>query len=221
MPAMALQVVEGVEGNTLFVNVSARDLNRIAIEGGRIRRVKAADDALLAGSSDDVTGQALIQPLVKDPFSIFVFSQSGKTYTLVLQPKDIPGESIIIREQRAESAPSSVPGEIERATSYQQAIKRMLQALAGERTLDGAETKKTWEEIRLWKGSRFALEQTIVTHSMIGERYRLINVSDQPMRIAEQEFYKKGVLAVAVQDLNLDPGRGTTVYVIKRNAGVR
>jgi len=56
---------------------------------------------------------------------------------------------------------------------------------------------------------------------MIGERYRLFNVSDKPMRVAEQEFYKKGVLAVAVRDLNLDPGRSTVVFVVKRNAGVR
>lgn len=220
-PAIALQVVDGVEGKTVFVNVSTRDLNRIAIEGGKVRRIKAADDSVLTGSADQDTGQALVQPLVKDPFGIFVFSQTGKTYTLVLQPKDIPGESIVIREQRIEASPSSLPGEIERSSSYQQAIKTMLQALAGERTLSGAETRKTWDEIKLWKGSRFALEQTIQSNSMIGERYRIFNVSDKPMRVAEQEFYKKGVLAVAVRDLNLDPGRSTVVFVIKRNAGVR
>lgn len=218
--AHALQVVDGVEGKTLFVKVSTRDLNRIAIEGGKVRRIKAADDAMLTGSADPDTGQALIQPLTQDPFGIFVFSQTGKTYTLVLQPQDIPGESIVIREQRIEASPASVPGAIEKSSSYQQAIKSMLQALTGETTPGGVEARKTWEEIRLWKGSRFALEQTLTSNSLVGERYRLFNVSDAPMRIAEQEFYKKGVIAVAVRDLDLEPGRSTLVFIIKRNAEV-
>lgn len=219
-PAHALQVVEGVEGKTLFVKVSTRDLNRIAIEGGKVRRIKAADDAMLTGSADQETGQALIQPLTRDPFGVFVFSQTGKTYTLVLQPQDIPGESIVIREQRIEASPASVPGAIEKTSSYQQAIKTMLQALAGETTPSGVENRKTWEEIRLWKGSRFALEQTLTSNSLVGERYRLFNISEAPMRVAEQEFYKKGVIAVAVRDLNLEPGRSTLVFIIKRNAEV-
>ena len=61
----AMQVVEGVEGKTLFVKVSLRDLNRISIEGGRVRLVKSADDGMLTGSADATTGQALIQPLAK------------------------------------------------------------------------------------------------------------------------------------------------------------
>lgn len=220
-PAHALQVVEGVEGKTLFVKVSLRDLNRISIEGGRVRLVKSADDAMLTGSADAATGQALIQPLVKDPFGVFVFSQSGKTYTLVLQPQDIPGETIVIKESSATAPMSSQPGEIEKAASYQQAIKKMIQALAGERLPEGIEVKKTWEEIRLWKGSRFALEQVLTGRTLVGEQYRLFNISDAPIRVAEQEFYKKGVLAVSVRDLTIEPGRSTQVFVVKRNEGVR
>ena len=217
----ALQVVEGVEGKTLFVKVSLRDLNRISIEGGRVRLVKSADDGLLTGSADATTGQALIQPLAKDPFGVFVFSQSGKTYTLVLQPQDIPGETIVIKETAVPASVAAKPGEIERASSYQQAIKKMIQALAGEGLPEGLELKKTWEEIRLWKGSRFALEHVLTGHSLVGEQYRLFNISDAPVRVAEQEFYKKGVLAVSVRDLTVEPGRSTQVFVVKRNEGVR
>ena len=217
----ALQVVEGVEGKTLFVKVSLRDLNRISIEGGRVRLVKSADDGMLTGSADTTTGQALIQPLGKDPFGVFVFSQSGKTYTLVLQPLDIPGETIVIKETAVPASVAAKPGEIERASSYQQAIKKMIQALAGEGLPEGLEVKKTWEEIRLWKGSRFALEHVLTGHSLVGEQYRLFNISDAPVRVAEQEFYKKGVLAVSVRDLIVEPGRSTQVFVVKRNEGVR
>ena len=111
----------------------------------RIRLVKSADDGMLTGSADAATGQALIQPLAKDPFGVFVFSQSGKTYTLVLQPQDIPGETIVIKETAVRASVAAKPGEIERASSYQQAIKKMIQALAGEGLPEGLVVKKTWE----------------------------------------------------------------------------
>jgi conjugal transfer pilus assembly protein TraK len=176
---------------------------------------------MLTGSADAATGQALIRPLVKDPFGVFVFSQSGKTYTLVLQPQDIPGETIVIKEATVPVSAASRPGDIEKAASYQQAISKMIHALAGETALDGIEIKKTWDEIRLWKGARFALERVLTGHTLVGEQYRLFNLSDAPMRLAEQEFYKKGVLAVSVRDLTVEPGRSTQVFVVRRNEGIR
>lgn len=220
--AHALQVVDGVEGKTIFVKTSTRDLNRIAIEGGRVRMVRAADDAYLTGSADETTGQAMVMPLIDQPFGVFVFSESGKTYSLVLQPSDMPGESIVIREPRVEASPAAKPGRIENAPDHHMTVKRMIQTMAGvEPDLDGIEVKTGWDEIRLWQGTRFALEKTFTSYSLRGEQFRLFNLSPAQIRIAEQEFFKKGVLAVAVEDLALDPGRSTRVYVVKRSEGVR
>lgn len=211
--ANALQQFDGVEGKTIFVKMSTRDFNRIAIEGGRIRLIKGADSNLVLGDKDDVTGQALLKPLVKDPFSLFVFTDTS-TYTLVVQPADIPSESILIKEV-SKSAPKA--GLIEKAGNYQKSIKLMLQAMAGETTLDGVEIHKTWQEIRLWENTRFALESVYAGDSISGEQYRLFNLGTSPIRIAEQEFYKKGVLAVAAQSLDLAPGASTRIYIVKRN----
>ncbi len=63
--AGAAQVMDGIEGEPLFVDVSLRDLNTIAIEGGKVRRVEARTKNLLSGRADKVTGQAFITPLVK------------------------------------------------------------------------------------------------------------------------------------------------------------
>jgi conjugal transfer pilus assembly protein TraK len=214
----ALQQVDAVEGRTIFVKMSLRDFNRIAIEGGRIRLIKGADSRLVVGDKDEVTGQALVKPLVKDPFSLFVFSEN-RAYTLVVQPSDIPAENIILKEQALAQSIKPV-ARIEKSGSYEKSIKSMLQIMAGDSPPDGIEVKKTWDEILLWKGTRFAREAVYSGVSLVGEKYRLFNVGSTPIQIAEQEFYKKGVLAVSVQDLSLEPGHSTVVYVIKRNEGV-
>lgn len=216
----ALQVVEGVEGKTIFVKVSTRDLNRISIEGGKVRLVKSADDSMIMGSADAETGQALIRPLVKDTFGIFVFSQSGRTYSLVLEPQDIPGESVIIREPVINKSISS-NNRVDKAGSYESQIKYMVQALASELIPVGIEEIRTWKEVRLWRGSSFALERTLRSQYWIGEQYKLINNSDESIVLSEEEFYVKGVMAVSVTKQSLEPGESTLVYLVKRNEGVQ
>jgi conjugal transfer pilus assembly protein TraK len=217
--SFALQVLDGVEGKTLFVKVSLRDLNSISIEGGKVRLIKAANDNLLTGTADAATGQALILPLVKEPFGIFVFSQSGRRYSLVLQPQDIPVESIVIREPLALQGIKN--NRVDKSSSYELQIKTMIAALASDHVPAGLEEQRTWKEIRLWHGSSFALERSLTSQFLMGEQYKLINNTNKAIVIAEQEFYVPGVLAVAVTDLTIDPGNSSLVYVVKRNEGVR
>lgn len=217
--ANALQLIEGVEGKPFFVKVSTRDLNLISIEGGKVRLIKAADDSMITGSADSVTGQAMIKPLVKDSFGILVLSQSGKTYSLILQPQDIPSESIVIRENLPEAVPKNTV--VDRPANYEMQIKTMIQAMAARTVPSGLQEKKTWHEVKLWHGATFALERTVYSQFYVGEQYKLINNSDKSIVIAEQEFFVDGVLAVSVTDLTVEPGKSTTVYLVKRNEGVR
>jgi conjugal transfer pilus assembly protein TraK len=210
LPAHALQVVEGVEGRTHFVNVSSRDANRIAIEGGRILRLYGGEGQL-AAQPDEHLGQVLLRPAGDDPVSLFVVSESGRTYTLVLRPQDIPAENIVIREARA-----LPPARLEKADAFHRAIKGMLRALAGKDAESGLEVRKTWDEVRLWAGTRLVLTETHSGAALAGEKYRLFNLSGQPLRVAEPEFYKTGVLAVAVAAHEIPPGGSTEVYVVKQ-----
>lgn len=217
-----MQVRDAVEGKTIFVKMSTRDFNRVAIEGGRVRLVKGADRDMVLGDKDDVTGQALIKPLVKDPFSLFVFSESGMTYTIVVQPMDIPSESIILVEQLPKKPAARVAmGKSEKSAGYIRAIKSLIHVMNSEKVPPEIEVRSTWEEIALWQGTRFALEKVYSDQLFVGEAYRLFNLGQSTIRIAEQEFYKQGVIAVAVKALELEPGKSTQVFVVKRNEGVR
>lgn len=50
---------------------------------------------------------------------------------------------------------------------------------------------------------------------LIGEKYELTNTSKEEMVLAEQEFFKENVKAIAVQNHNLKPGDVTFVYVVR------
>ena len=50
--------------------------------------------------------------------------------------------------------------------------------------------------------------------ALVGEKYQLTNVSKQRMVIDERELYRRGVLAVMVNTLELEPGEATNVMVV-------
>ena len=50
--------------------------------------------------------------------------------------------------------------------------------------------------------------------ALVGEKYQLTNVSKQRMVIDERELYRRGVLAVMVETLELEPGESTQVMVV-------
>ena len=50
--------------------------------------------------------------------------------------------------------------------------------------------------------------------ALVGEKYQLTNVSKQRMVIDERELYRRGVLAVMVETLELEPGESTQIMVV-------
>lgn len=50
-----------------------------------------------------------------------------------------------------------------------------------------------------------------------GEKYRLTNTGKTALRLVEQELYRKGVVAVAIEQMQLEPGQTTSVHVVRTN----
>ncbi len=48
-----------------------------------------------------------------------------------------------------------------------------------------------------------------------GEHYVVTNKTPSNLILLEQEFYRKKVVAVSIENLNLLPGQSTNVYVVR------
>jgi conjugal transfer pilus assembly protein TraK len=53
---------------------------------------------------------------------------------------------------------------------------------------------------------------------LIGEKYLLTNISNEPMVLAEQEFDREqgDVVGVSIESHNLRPGESTNVFVLRQ-----
>ncbi len=98
---------------------------------------------------------------------------------------------------------------------YVKEIKRLFMAMATNTPLSGVEVIDRKQEVVLWRETAVTLEKQYVASDVIGERFSIRNVSQKPMVMDEREFYKPGVHAVAIDQLNVSPGGTTTAFVIR------
>ena len=212
LPASAIQILEGVDGQTLVGKIAQKELTRVAVERGRIKKVTGNAGEFLM-EKDDEKGQIYIRPATEaatKPINLFVTTDRG-TFTLLLQPVDLPAETIMIKDRAARSEPSR----IERSSAYVRVIKNLLLTMASDTLPRDMDVRETSKEVRLWKEARLLLTRTYVGAAITGEKYVLTNTSSKPMVIAEQELYQAGVIAVSVENLNLRPDESSNVFVIR------
>lgn len=231
--AHALQTVDVRDGQSVTAKMSLTEQTRIKIDRGRILDVlgdiydpqrNSAGRFVL--EKDDQAGEIfirLLDPSLLRPVNLFVKGERG-TFGLVLQPVDMPLETIVLRDRGealvgAGGAIAVAQGVSDtpfpKNTSHVRAIKAMWLAMAGDAVPRDVQVRAMNREVALWREARFVLDRVYVANAMVGELYTLTNVSAQPMVLAEQELYRDGVLGVAIQDHQLRPGQATVVYVVR------
>ena len=146
------------------------------------------------------------------PIKLDVRTDRG-TVGLLLQPVDVIGETITLRVQ---GSPKTASGVVPKSGSQTRAIKALLLALAtpGGDSVLGAPQPRV-REIPLWKEARFVQRSQLDVSGLVGETYDLTNISGETMVIDERELYKKGVVAISVRSLALQPGASTPVWIIR------
>lgn len=221
-PTLALQPYDTQDGATTVARIPQREPARIKVDGGAIVDVfgdiatKDNPGGRLRVEPDKERGEIYVRLVdVSDsrPIDLFVKSAQG-TYTLVLQPVDIPADTIVLKDR---SAPPRATLGLYRAKPerHQSKLKAMLLAMQAKELPAEVRVADTPRVVPLWQEAHFVLQRTFEARDLIGERYLLTNVSKAPMVLAEPEFYRPGVLAVAVEQSNLSPNEATTVYVIR------
>lgn len=210
--AFAVQYPDGADLERKEAIISMREPNRLAVEGGRIRDVRNVKGEIEKVVDEHVGQVFLTLPADTDKkINIFVTDDNDATYSLMLIPQDVPAETIILRPSgRTRNATSGG----EKAPSYQRAVKNLILTMSDTTARrDGKEINKV---VPLWKDTRMILNRRFNQGGLIGERYFLVNLSAIEMVLAEQEFYRPGVLAVSVEHHNLAPAQSTTVLVVRQ-----
>ena len=209
-PGVAAQFVEGHPDDGLAATVSRTEPNLIRVDGRRIRRIHGVEGEF-AVSADRETGIAYLKPTTDQPrLTVFVADDAGRHWKLLLQVADVPAETLVLRER---PRPAAAGRALVADDPRHAAIRRVLLALARDTTPEDMSASERLEIVPLWNESRFVLLR-ILDGALRGEKYQLTNVSATRMVLDEREFHQRGVLAVMLDSLELEPGEATQVMVV-------
>lgn len=215
--ALAEQTISVSEIAQLSANISLREPNVLAVQGRKLVEMKAWNDELQM-QIDQTNGRATFfvstpKPAMH-PITLQASDDMGGTYVFHLTVKDMPGEVIILKPKLHNKANTSahVKARIASSHAYQRAIKNMMLSMAKDEHDHAVVVNK---ELALWREVRFYLQKKYLDEDMVGEHYFLANTSTTAMSLAEQEFYRAGVMAVAIEKHSLMPGESTAVYIVR------
>jgi conjugal transfer pilus assembly protein TraK len=251
LPAAALQLVDARDGVTVEAVVSNKEPTRIRIENAPITDVFgnlyssncAPPASAIAGTAAPSTppvnpsgeialecdrdkGEIYVRPMGNSskPINLFVSSASA-TYTLLLRRSDTPSDTVVIRDKSVrpagKEALSGNQGPLGPSANHVRAMKSLVVAMTTGHFPGDARVDDVSRDIQLWSEARFTLTRVAEMRGLVGETYRLTNVSNQPMVLAEQEFDRESgnVVGVAIDNLNLLPGDSTNVYIVRTGSG--
>lgn len=217
--AEATQKFNVKNGDTIMVEVSAKDLTRIAVDGsGKLADIKVAA-GILEIEPDLDRGDLHIRPLPGAPatFSFFLTDDLGSTYTIVAQQSDVPSETVLLRIDNSRRDKDGVQDSEKKTIPYVESIKQLIKAMALNVTPDGYAFDEVNKKVPVWKETSITLTQLYTGYDLLGEVYVLQNLTKEQMTFNEKEFFEFGenVRAVGLDKLSLEAGETTHVYVVR------
>jgi len=213
--AFALQVVDVMDGKTIPIAVSLKELNRLTMaDGSRIEHIWGPRDRMTLETDTD-SGQLFVRAIGAKPFSLFVKADNGETYTLLAAPKDVPAETIFLRPPYRNTERSSG----EQSLPYIKRVERLAKAMGRRALPDDYTPIQSSRVLPLWDEVHFKREIVYSGDSLSGEVYWLTNLTQKEMRLEEREFRAiqgNPIAAVAIDKHLLKPHESTEVFIIRK-----
>jgi len=216
--ANAVQKFEGNPDEIIVVKASTTDPNIISITGGSIESVWGTEDKVALEANVE-TGQAIFRPATLSPFTLFVQTLSGNTYTLAVTPQQkLIGQSIVINE--FSTADQSGADRGLGIVAYKNVVKRLLrdiEQMQGVRELRGFRLVSVNKVKPLWAETRIVHVNSWTRNDMIIDRYLVTNITDQALVMEEREFTGLGqtIRAISIRKHSLAPAESSVMYTVR------
>jgi conjugal transfer pilus assembly protein TraK len=216
----AAQLIRESDKRQVEVAISAKEPNSFVIEGRSLEFLSVRKGVLRTTKDGAGVVYAIVQSDEPHTISAFVTDDEGARYHLLLVPKPIPSQDVVIvpsggsRASASNQSHSLLPSANANAP-IQQRVKLLISALNSAASDPNPRIELVNQEIPLWNEARLVHQATLNDGSLVGEVFELRNVSSTTMQIAEQELMRPGVIAIAIKTQTLRPNETTSVFVVR------
>ncbi len=211
--AHALQQIQiDVPGEQINVNISTQTLTRIAIAGDRINKI-ISDSSQFITETDPDSGAVFIRAQDEQAFSLFLSTEMGNTYHLLLTPGTIEADNIEIIPHAVNQAQAD---DWLKRTPYESAVTQLIQSMVNRSPLMGYQILLDVKmPAPLFGNSLKATPLAVYQGKYLqGIVFTFTNTGKQIISLSPDLLTHTNILAVAFVDETLDPKQSTTAYQV-------
>ena len=225
------KVYEIERDGELTAIISRHNPNRIKVINDRIKRIDC-NEAELSIRSDSNTGEIFLKPASKnDTFNIFITTEQGITYKLLLKAKDIISQQIFLQRKEftlknySEAVGIRKEKPIETDSYYfdfeedfKIASINLLKHMSSFHTLKEFNIIQRHSNILKYKkGLKVSWEYSYIKNDnsgISGEILYITNKTGQDVELNELDFFSTGIRAVKLDKHTLGVGESCYLYQI-------
>ncbi|MFQ5535490.1 MAG: type-F conjugative transfer system secretin TraK [Sphingomonadales bacterium] len=221
--AHALQIKQSTDNGQITALVSAQEISRISLVKDRIRMVNGDPEVDITHDSEtwDIYVKPVAAPLSK-PINLFISTEKGFTYQLLLMPEKAPSEQIIIRNEDAFDG-SKEAQSWESKTPFHATIIDVLKSTIGEANLPAGYKKEVFRKESADAHGHLLLSRkfAITGAALQGIALEVRNTGKAATALNERDLYSPDQAAIYIPQRKLEPGAKATVYLVRRRAEAR
>jgi type-F conjugative transfer system secretin TraK len=226
--AHAEQRITGADRKQVEVAVSAKEHNDISIAGGVVSKIRVVKGKIDYKRDSNGVLSFVLTSDEPQTVSLTVIDEEANRYNLMLVPKPIPQQDIVLVPTPSGVAVSTgVSGQSnapQTTTSYQRRLKQFAVAVIDQTTHASAPSmgfsRQTVNElIPLWKEASLRYLNRFIDGDLVAEQYELTNVSKDMLNVVEPELMRSGVVSIFLSKQSLAPSEVATLIVFRGRNG--
>jgi len=219
--ANALQIKQTTDNGQITALVSAQEISRISLAKDRILMVNGDPEVDITHDSE--TGDIYLKPVavpLSKPINLFISTEKGFTYQLLLMPEKAPSEQIIIRNEDAFEG-SGEAQTWESSSPFHATVIKILKAVIGETDLPAGYKKEVFRNENTDTHNHLLLSRkhAITGAALQGIALEVRNTGKTATTLNERDLYSPEQAAIYIPQRDLEPGAKTTVYLVRRRMG--
>lgn len=207
--------------------LSYRGMNRLFVRHDRIKAIRHPISRMSFKPGSD--GDAYISIVGQLPFTIYVKTELGRYFSLLIVPVNTPGKTteIVPLTYHARHIKTATDDEARLGKQdYVHLLTDLLHAVMNHKTPDGyvqvkpaslAEVPSLSRHIPGLNGTQVYLVAGFVGDRLAIRQLRIVNESAQPRVLRESRFYTPGVRAVALGAQTLNPQSSADIFEVLSN----
>lgn len=218
-PCFPLQIKQAVNNETISAKVSSTDVTRILVQGDRIQSVKGVKGAYTR-ENDNINGEIYIQPTAlyqNRAFTVLINTELGRHFTLLLNPMSVPSDTLMLVPR---GVTENLATKYENASPYEMTIAHLIKDMRAGMSPDGYAVRNINHKQQYLYGNIAYLKMKAIYQGMNlrGEVWEVTNKTSNRIALSEKDFYKVGVRAISIENIEVQPKGVTYLYRVVNHA---